>query len=166
MSQLPEVFSITVFQPLQTSNQSSKIHYCIAGINKDLLINGRMKTEGRLEAYKESKDGPVQHYPQEWVPPCSNALLNAWPCARHMWVPALLKRMTCVYRELCSSSGSDTSVYSNWTPNTRATGSRDSSEMASSLRGGRHHRVLKSDTSCAYEESSFSLSPCITGERG
>lgn len=125
-----------------------------------------MKTEGRLEAYKESKDGPVQHYPQECVPPCSNALLNAWPCARHMWVPALLKRMTCVYRELCSSSGSDTSVYSNLTPNTRATGSRDSSEMASSLRGGRHHRVLKSDTSCAYEESSFSLSPCITGERG
>lgn len=94
MSQLPEVFSITVFQPLQTSNQSSKIHYCIAGINKDLLINGRMKTEGRLEAYKESKDGPVQHYPQECVPPCSNALLNAWPCARHMWVPALLKRMS------------------------------------------------------------------------
>ncbi len=43
-------------EPLQTSNQSSKINYRIAGINKDLLINGTMKTEGRLEAYKESKD--------------------------------------------------------------------------------------------------------------
>lgn len=122
----------------------------------------RLKTEGRLEAYKESKDTPVHHYPQECVPPCRHALLNAWPCARHMWVPALLKRMTWVYRELCSSSCSATSVYSNLTLNTRATGSRDSL----SLRGGRRHRILKSDTSCAYEGSSFSLSPCITGERG
>jgi len=89
-----------------------------------------MKRDGCLEAFKRSKD-TLYRYPQECVPPCRDARLYAWPCARHMWVPALLKRMAWVYRELCSSSGSGTSVYSHLTPNTRATGSRDSLEMAS-----------------------------------
>lgn len=106
-----------------------------------------MKREGCLEAFIRSKDILVYRYPQECVPPCRDARLYAWPCARHMWVPALLKRMAWVYRELCSSSGSGTSVYSHLTPNTRATGSRDSSEMASSLSGGRRNLFLKPDTS-------------------
>lgn len=107
-----------------------------------------MKREGCLEAFKRSKDTHIYLHPQECVPPCRDALLHAWPCARHMWVPALLKRMAWVYRELCSSSGSGTSVYSHLTPNTRATGSRDSSEMASSLSGGRRNLLLKPYTSC------------------
>lgn len=139
-----------LFPPLQTSNQSSKINYAIAGKNKELLNYGTMETEGRLEAYKGSKDAPVHHYPRNVFSSQQDpsAVCMAM-CPSHVG--------SCIIEEdglglsllLCSSSGSGTSVYSNLTPNTRATGSRDSSEMASSLRRGRHHLLLKSDTSCA-----------------